>query len=77
MGAAAQNLILAAHALGYGAMWKTGAPAYDPRVKKALGLAEDDQIVGFLYLGTQAGPAPAVRRAAPRSNLTEWTGPQG
>ena len=31
--AAAQTIMLAAPALGYGAMWKTGAPAYDPAVK--------------------------------------------
>ena len=30
-GAAAQNLFLAAHDLGYGVMWKTGAAAYDSR----------------------------------------------
>jgi nitroreductase len=77
VGAAAQNVMLAAHALGYGAMWKTGAPAYDPRVKTALGLEEGDQIVGFLYLGTAAGPTPGPRRAQPRSSFTEWSGPAG
>ena len=35
--AAAQNIMLAANAQGYGAMWKTGAPAYDATVKRALG----------------------------------------
>src|SRR6187455_37945 len=37
-GAAAQNLLLAAHALGFGGFWRTGAPAYDDAVKRALGL---------------------------------------
>ncbi len=37
-GAAAQNLFLAAHALGYGVMWKTGAAAYDAGVKAVVGL---------------------------------------
>ncbi len=32
-----ENLILAAHALGFGTMWKTGAAAYSPIVKRALG----------------------------------------
>ena len=36
VGAAAQNLFLAAHDLGYGVMWKTGAAAYDPAVTSAL-----------------------------------------
>src|SRR5262245_59578717 len=37
--AAAQNMLLAAHALGLGAMWRTGDAAFDPGVKAALGLA--------------------------------------
>ncbi len=61
-GAAAENVMLAAQALGFGAMWKTGAPAYDAAVKQALGLDADDAIVGFLYIGTPAGePSPAPR----------------
>jgi nitroreductase len=57
-GAAAHAMMLAAFALGFNAMWKTGAPAYDERVKQALGFAATDAIVGFLYLGTEAPPAP-------------------
>jgi len=50
--AAAQNVLVAATALGYGSMWRTGDAAYDLHVKKALGLGPHDAIVGFLYLGT-------------------------
>src|SRR5262249_30003214 len=53
-GAAAQNIMLACHALGYGAFWRTGAPAYDPSVKAALGLRDSDAIIGFLHVGTIA-----------------------
>ena len=62
-GGAAQNIMLAANALGFGAMWKTGDAAYDETVKTALGLAGEDAIVGFLYLGTPAadGVQPATR----------------
>jgi nitroreductase len=61
--AAAQNLLLAATALGYGAMWRTGAAARDQHVKAALGFADDD-IIGFIYLGTVPPgqkPPPARR----------------
>ena len=51
--AAAQNLFLAAHDLGYGVMWKTGAAAYDPAVKATVGLAADDHIVAIMHLGTR------------------------
>ena len=65
-GAAAQNLMLAATALGFGVMWKTGDAAYDDAVKVALGLAPGDSIVGFLYLGT----TPPV--AVPSPTRTQW-----
>jgi nitroreductase len=75
-GAAAQNIMLAAHAMGYGAMWKTGDPAYDARVKHALGLNDTDCIVAFLYLGTGTGaPRPTGVRPVPRDFLVEWRGP--
>jgi nitroreductase len=51
--AAAQNLFLAAHDLGLGVMWKTGAAAYDVAVKAVLGLEADDHIVGIMHLGTR------------------------
>ncbi len=52
-GAAAENLFLAAHGLGYGVMWKTGAAAYDPDVKAVLGLESSDHIIGIMHVGTR------------------------
>ena len=72
---AAQNIMLAAHALGYGAMWKTGDPAYDPRVKRALGLEESDAIVAFLYLGTNTGQLYASADEGERWRLLTSTLP--
>lgn len=51
-GCATQNLCLAATALGYGSMWRTGWFAEHPVVLAHLGLAEAERIVGFVYLGT-------------------------
>jgi len=72
--AATQNIMLAAHALGYGAMWKTGEPAYDASVKTALGLNADDEIMGFLYLGTNAGGSAPHPRPAARDQVSVWAG---
>jgi nitroreductase len=52
VGAAVENLLLAAHDLGVGVKWKTGPAAYSPKVKAAVGLAADDHIVAILHLGT-------------------------
>ncbi len=54
-GAAAQNMLLAAHAKGLGAIWRTGDVAFDPVVNQELGLEGEDQIVGFLYIGEVEG----------------------
>ncbi|HEY1934712.1 MAG TPA: nitroreductase [Acetobacteraceae bacterium] len=72
--AAAQNVMLTANALGYGAMWKTGAPAYDATVKQALGLAPDDDVVGFMYLGKQVGGGIQVPRPTPADYVSVWAG---
>ena len=74
-GAATQNIILAAHALGFGAMWRTGEPAYDAQVKQALGLSPSDAIVGFLYLGTPQGrPAIPPNEPGVKEFVREWQG---
>jgi nitroreductase len=66
-GAAAMNLVLAAHALGYGASWITEWYAYDRGVLDALGLGPNERIAGFVHIGRPPGP-PEDR---PRPPLNE------
>ena len=54
--AAVQNMLLVAEEMGLACMWRTGDAAYDPRVKQWLGLAPDEHIVSFLYVGFPAIP---------------------
>ncbi len=49
--AAVENILLAANALGLGAMWRTGPAARDPEVKKFLGLNPDQELIAFVYVG--------------------------
>jgi nitroreductase len=72
--AAAQNILIAAHAQGFGAKWLTGANAYDDHVKSVLGLATDDRLIGFIYLGTVDGSPPAIPHAEAREHTIEWRG---
>lgn len=72
-GCAAQNLCLAATALGYGSMWRTGWFAEHPVVLAHLGLAEDERIVGMIYLGT----VDEAQRIPPReldTGCVTWLG---
>jgi nitroreductase len=71
-GAAAHAMMLAAFALGFNAMWKTGSAAYDATVKAALGLAADDALVGFMYIGTEMDARAPTALAQWRDLVSEW-----
>lgn len=61
--AAVEAMLLAAHAIGVGAIWRTGASTYEPLLAEKLGLASNEKLLGFLYLGTPKGilkPVPAL-----------------
>ena len=66
-GAAAMNLVLAAHALGYGASWITEWYAYDRGVLDALGLGRNERIAGFIHIGRP----PSRPEDRPRPPLDE------
>lgn len=73
-GAAAEHIMLTVQALGYGAMWRTGAPAYDVNIKEGLGLRPDDGIVGIIYIGTPASVPPGSPRAGLDDFVVHWQG---
>jgi nitroreductase len=50
--AAVQNLCLAATALGYGSAWRTGWFVGHAAVRRALGAADDERVIGLIHLGT-------------------------
>lgn len=60
--AACQNLLLAAHDLGLAAKWRTGDPAFDPRVKQFLGFEPDQHLIAFLYIGYPEGETEPLER---------------
>jgi len=71
-GTAAHAILLALQARGFAGIWRTGDSAYDPEVKRAFGLREQDAIVGFLYAGTPKQPAPDSNRPVPEAFVHEW-----
>ena len=71
-GCAAYAALLAAEAMGYAGIWRTGAMAFDRRVMDALGLAADEEITGVLYLGSSQGPRKPVPELSPADFHSRW-----
>lgn len=71
-GCAAQAILLAAEASGYAGIWRTGEPAFDRQVMNSLGLAETEEIIGFLYVGTRAGAAKTIPQLDTADFVSSW-----
>lgn len=65
---AVQAMLTAAFAEGVGAYWRTGPLATNPLVAEQLGLADNERIDGFIYMGTPQKPP----RSAPDLPLEEF-----
>lgn len=74
-GAACLNLCLAANALGYGTAWISEWYSYSPRVASALGIAANERIAGFVYIGTES-ERQADRERPPLSAIVSRWQPQ-
>jgi nitroreductase len=74
MGAACQNLLLAAHAQGFVANWLTGWASYSAAVLAGLGGAAPERIAGFFFIGQQLKPLEERPRAEPASVTSHWPG---
>jgi len=69
--AASENILLAAHVLGLGAIWRSGEWVEDVNVKAFLGLAADQHLIGFLYIGFPEGETMAPQRP-PVDDRVTW-----
>ena len=75
-GAVAHNILLGANAMGFGSIWLTGDNAYDDSVCQALGLAQNEKIIGFLYLGTETEKFSSRQKANIDDKLSDWSVPR-
>jgi nitroreductase len=70
-GAVCQNILIAAHALGFVGNWLTEWYAYHPKVKARIGLISGERIAGFIYIGMareklEERPRPELDRIVTR-----------
>ncbi|KMY00197.1 nitroreductase [Pseudomonas syringae KCTC 12500] len=73
-GCAAHGVLLAAYALGIGAVWRTGELSYAPQVAKGFGLEAGEEVLGFLYLGTPLNPPREAPKVDVGEFVSEWQG---
>ncbi len=71
-GCAAHAILLAAEALGFSGVWRTGNPAYDPEVVAALGGSRDEEIIAFLYIGTRDGGSKTLPTMSTDDFVARW-----
>ena len=72
VGAACQNLIVAASALGFGAQWITEWYAYSDGVRAALKLADNERVAGFVYIGMSKEKPEERDRPELSDIVTSW-----
>ena len=70
-GAAAMNLLHAAHAMGFAGGWLTGWAAFSDAVRDAFGTAPE-RIVGFMFIGTPAKPLDERPRPDAERVVSHW-----
>ncbi len=70
-GAAIENMLLAASALGYAGCLRSGHSATSRRVRLALGVANEEELAAFLMFGTPA-KAPKPRSDDVPDLLSVW-----
>lgn len=68
---AVQNVLLAAHAYGLGAIWRSGQPMFDPLMKEQFELRPDEELVAFVYVG-HPDMTPAAPQREPIMSKTIW-----
>ena len=71
--AAAQNMLLALHALNYGAIWRTGVFSLNDEIPKFFNLKSNQKIMGYLYVGTIAGKLKTIPEINTSDFVKVWS----
>lgn len=72
-GCAALNMLHAAHALGFGAIWRSGSLMYHPLLHRRLGLdPARERLVGILYIGSVIGEPKSLPELDSADFFSSW-----
>ncbi|MFE9826470.1 nitroreductase [Streptomyces sp. NPDC005791] len=69
------TLSLLLHSHGFASIWRTGSAIQAPQVRKYLGVADEEQLLGWLYVDTRCSSCASVERPPldPTTKIT-WAG---
>ena len=70
--AAAQNILLALHALDYSAIWRTGVFALNDKIGKYFSLNSNQKVLGYLYIGKSAIEPKKIPEVDIEKYITRW-----
>ena len=70
--AAAQNMLLALHALNYGAIWRTGVFALNDKIGEYFNLSKNQEILGYLYVGKPTINPKNIPEVDIKQHIKRW-----
>ena len=72
-GALCQNLLLAANASGWAGCWLSEWISFSDGINQLLGLAPNERLAGYIYLGTATMHPQERMRPDPASRISRWS----
>ncbi|WP_114418904.1 nitroreductase family protein [Marinospirillum perlucidum] len=70
---AAHGLLLGAEAEGFAGIWRSGWLCFDELVHQKLGLSQNEELIGFIYLGSVAGRRKPLPEHQVSDFVESWT----
>ncbi|MGJ8690507.1 MAG: nitroreductase family protein [Gammaproteobacteria bacterium] len=71
-GCATHAMLIAAHAQGIGAVWRTGPLSEHPVILEGLGLKPNEKINAMLYIGQNSGPQRSLKELDVKDFVKHW-----
>jgi len=71
-GGVLNNIGMGVYAHGFGSVWRTGPFASSAIIGQGLGVAEDEEIIGYLYIGTPSNANRPQRTVNPNQFFSTW-----
>ncbi|UYZ84779.1 nitroreductase [Entomomonas sp. E2T0] len=72
-GAVCMNILWAVNAYGYGANWISGWLAYSEHTKKTIGIKENEEVAGVIFIGSTDKVNPERKRPDLKEKVNYWS----